>query len=171
MIRSLILSAALLFVPTTSQAKPLVIGDSLAVGMEGHLNAQFDAVVGRPLSVGVNRIKLYPRHKVLAFSLFTNDDPRNVQQLKRAVLYSRRKAGCVVWATIYRAPVGGVSYARANQALRTYARTLKRVELVDWAKVASKYVSAGDVHPGLQGYLKRASMYRSAIKRCERNNA
>ena len=70
----------------------LVIGDSLATGMAEPLRAalpgwrvRVDARIGRPLAEGM-RILAEQRDPpaIIAFSLFTNDDPRTTAALERA---------------------------------------------------------------------------------------
>ena len=108
---------------TTSARNLVVIGDSLAVGMQPFLqqylqgwNITVDARVGRPLAEGMRQFDAKPdpsNETVYAFSLFTNDGPTNVTALESAVKRSTTK-GCAVWSTIVRPPVGGTSYDGAN---------------------------------------------------------
>ena len=62
---------------------------------------------------------------MLAISLFTNDDPTHTDALEAAVrrtLALVGSRGCVIWATIARPPVNGVSYRAANTLLATSRR-------------------------------------------------
>jgi hypothetical protein len=62
-----------------------------------------------------------PTPAVLAFSLFTNDDPRNVSALDAGVRASVDRAGrggCAVWATIVRPPLDAVELRRGQPAAR-----------------------------------------------------
>jgi hypothetical protein len=157
-----------------------MVGDSLAVGTKDLLPAQLEgyevatnAKEGRTLSEGMGIINgLASRPAILAVSLFTNDDPRNVDALADAVRASTQavqQGGCVVWATIVRPPQGGVSYDKANAKLRAIAADNPRVQLVDWARAVDErpgLVGGDGVHAGPDGYQQRARMYAQAIRRC-----
>ncbi len=161
----------------------VMIGDSLAEGTEPYLGGLLngwkistDARVGRPLAEGMSilgRTKL-SGPAVLAFSLFTNDSPRNVPALDAAVRESVRRAGsgCAIWATIVRPPQGGVSYQAANQGLRKLERDASlggRLLVVPWAEtVASNpgLVGSDGVHATQVGYQTRAKLYAQAVSAC-----
>lgn len=170
--------------PTTGPAPPdapsapaglpsgvLVVGDSLAVGMSAPLRAmgsrvRVDARIGRPLAEGM-RILAGDDSPVVAVSLFTNDDPRGVGRLEAAVRQSLRGRRCVVWATIVRPPLGGVSYAAANRALRGMAGG--RLRIADWASAvaADRSLLARDgVHATPAGYRARAQLYARELAAC-----
>lgn len=154
---------------SSASAAPLVIGDSLAVGMKPFLKQSINARVGRPLAEGMSIYKTNVR-SITAFSLFTNDDPRNVSKLSVAVSQSLAKSDCVVWATISRPSVGGVSYARANKMLRDRDKTNKRLVVVDWSREIYRHptlIGPDKVHPTIKGYRQRARMFQTAINECE----
>jgi hypothetical protein len=170
-------------VPAGERRTMTVIGDSLAVGMKPYLGAALpgwtvtvDGRVGRPLDEGMGLVRsaaLPPAaSSVLAISLFTNDDPHGTSRLSAAVDESLRKVGadgCVIWATIAREPVGGVSYAAANALLARKARSTPRLRIVDWAGYVAAHpgtLSAGNVHPGPGGYQARAALYAEAAGDC-----
>jgi lysophospholipase L1-like esterase len=159
----------------------LVIGDSLAIGMEDSLRAALpgwrvrsDARIGRPLAEGM-RI-LAGQHDVpaiIALSLFTNDDPRATAALAQAVrTTTSRSGGCAVWSTIVRPPYNGVSYAAANEVLERLAfdpQVGPRLQLVDWRAAVAQTpgLIAGDgVHGTPTGYRARGQLYAGAIKAC-----
>jgi hypothetical protein len=161
---------------TTSARNLVVIGDSLAVGMQPYLqqflpgwNITVDARTGRPLAEGMRQFDAKPdpsNETVYAFSLFTNDGPTNLTALESAVKRSTTK-GCAVWSTIVRPPVGGTSYAGANSRLNGLASN--RVKVVQWADQVAQNPSwiAGDgVHANPTGYRNRAALYAAAIKTC-----
>ncbi|HTN25550.1 MAG TPA: hypothetical protein VL120_16290 [Solirubrobacteraceae bacterium] len=159
----------------------LVIGDSLAVGMEAPLRAALpgwrvtvDGLISRPLAEGMRILAAQPSAPaILAFSLFTNDDPRGAARLEAAVrATATRPGGCAVWATIVAPPVRGVSYNATNQLLRGLAadpQLAPSLQLVDWSAVvaASPSLVAGDgVHATPAGYEARAELYAAAIRAC-----
>ncbi|MEA2221314.1 MAG: hypothetical protein QOJ35_3940 [Solirubrobacteraceae bacterium] len=159
----------------------LVIGDSLAIGMEAPLRAALpgwqvrsDARIGRPLAEGM-RILAAQRDApaIVAFSLFTNDDPSATAALARAVqATAARPGGCAVWATIVRPPYNGVSYAAANDVLVALAgepRLALGLQLVDWAGAVAQspsFVAGDGVHGTPEGYRARGELYAAAIRAC-----
>jgi hypothetical protein len=169
--------------PSAARGTMTVIGDSLAVGMKPYLTSLLpgwtvavDGRVGRPLAEGmaiVHAARLPTSgSSVLAISLFTNDDPRNTAQLSAAIddtLQRVGAAGCVIWATIARDPVAGVSYRAANALLVRKAAATPRLRLADWAGYVDAHpgtLSTGNVHPGPAGYRARASLYAQAVAGC-----
>lgn len=159
----------------------LVIGDSLALGIEQPLKAELagwrvrvDGRIGRPLAEGMGIFGRQPSPPaVLAFSLFTNDDPRNTGALEAAVrATATRQGGCAVWATVVRPPLNGVSYDAANALLRGLAHEpemARGLQVVDWAVEVAQSPSliAGDrVHATPAGYEALARLYAAAIRAC-----
>ena len=70
-------------------------------------------------------------------SLFTNDDPTHTDALEAAVrrtLALVGSRGCVIWATIARPPVNGVSYRAANTLLERLAASNPALVIVPWAE-------------------------------------
>lgn len=160
----------------------LVIGDSLAQGIEAPLKAalpgwrvRVDGRIGRPLAEGMGIFARAPSPPaIVAFSLFTNDAPGNTAALEAAVRSTAsRSGGCVVWATIVRPPLEGVSYDAANALLHRLANDPElapRLELVDWAAEVAQspsLVSPKDgVHGTPEGYRVLAQLYATAIQSC-----
>ena len=156
-----------------------VVGDSLAAEMAGLLPAalpgwrvRIDAEWGRPLAEGM-RILGEQRSlpAILAISLFTNDDPRDTEELETAVrATAARRGGCAVWSTIVAPPFVGVSHEAANALLRRLARDRAlALELVDWERAVARdasLMSADEVHASPSGYRARARMYAAAIRAC-----
>ena len=156
----------------------LVIGDSLAVGMEQSLRAalpgwrvEVTARIGRPLAEGMGILAQRDAPAILALSLFTNDDPNTVAQLADAVRgTATRRGGCAVWATIAAPPYNGVSYESANPALRRLSvepRLAPSLRLVDCHAMVARHESfiAGDgVHGTPAGYVARGRAYAKAIR-------
>jgi hypothetical protein len=180
--------------PTGTQTQPapssgasrgtlVLIGDSLAVGVRSLLpgllpgwKVSVDGRVSRPLAEGMSVLAATPvasdGSTVLAVSLFTNDDPTHTSQLRSAVQRTLSRVGpdgCVVWATIARPPLNGVSYDAANSLLRRMARDESRLKLVPWAERTAAQPSLlgpDGVHPTATGYRLRAELYAQAARSC-----
>ena len=149
--------------------------------MRAHLPAalpgwrvRVDAVWGRPLAEGM-RVLAAERAPpaILAVSLFTNDDPRDVRRLEAAArATAARPRGCAVWATIVAPSYAGVSHDGANARLRRLARDPRlELELVDWSRAVDRdpaLMSGDEVHASPEGYRARARMYAAAIRACAR---
>jgi lysophospholipase L1-like esterase len=159
----------------------VVVGDSLAEGVRSPLTNALsgwtlstNARVGRPLAEGMGIVRgMSERPPVLAISLFTNDGPGAVDALRSAVretITRQSGHGCVVWATIVRPAVGGVTYARANQALAELAAENPSVmKLVPWAQQVAaqpEWLGSDGVHATPAGYSARAQMYAEAARSC-----
>ena len=121
-----------------------------------------------------------PAPEVVAFSLFTNDDPRNIRSLVQAVRESldvERGAACAVWATVVRPRVAGRSYSPVNRRLARLARAPElsgRLVVVPWARRVRRHpywMGPDRVHPTPSGYQARARLYARAIRRCAANFA
>ena len=159
----------------------VLVGDSLAVGIQSPLTNALsgwtlstNGRVGRPLAEGMGIVRgMSERPPVLAISLFTNDAPGAVDTLRSAVretITRQSGHGCVVWATIVRPAVGGVTYARANQALAELAAENPSVmKLVPWAQQVAahpEWLASDGVHATPAGYSARAQMYAEAARSC-----
>lgn len=156
-----------------------VVGDSLAEARADLLPAALpgwrvrtDAKWGRPLAEGMRILAAAATPPaILAISLFTNDDPADVDALQAAVrTTASRPGGCAVWATIVAPPFEGVSHDAANALLRRLERDpALELELVDWERAVERdpsLMSADEVHASPKGYRARARMYAEAIRAC-----
>jgi hypothetical protein len=170
--------------PPRGRAGVLLIGDSLSVAINPALpslmpgwRVVIDGMGGRPLIAGMQVLQEtdVPQDGsvILAFSLYTNDDPRNVPALRAAIRTSLDRAGprgCVIWATIFRAPINGNSYDAANAVIRRMARSEpRRMRLVDWATTAREepaLIGPDGIHPTQTGVAIRAQMYADAARSC-----
>jgi hypothetical protein len=167
----------------------IVIGDSLAVGMAGYLRGDLpgwdvaiDGRTGRPLGEGMQLLSEAPlptgsrgAHAILAFSLFTNDTPANVDALDAAVRESVSHLGphgCAIWATIARPPLNGVSYRVVNDRLMALAAEPElygRLLIVPWKREYGRHPSwqrPDHVHATAEGYAARAQMYADVARGC-----
>ena len=160
-----------------------LIGDSLAQGtapfLPGFLpdwRVTVDATRSRFLLEGIaireTMRKPARRPVVLAFSLFTNDHPSRASELAywaRQSLAGLPRGSCVIWSTIVRPRVGGVSYAEANRLLEQAAAEEPRLLVVPWARAVRnhpRWLRRDRVHATEEGYRARAEMYAALAKTC-----
>jgi hypothetical protein len=170
--------------PPRGRTGVFLIGDSLAVAITPTLpsllpgwRVAINGLGGRPLVEGMQILQStrVPQDGsvILAFSLYTNDDPRNVRALRAAIKTSLDRAGprgCVVWATIFRGPIAGQTYDAANALMRRMARAEpRRMRLVDWATKARQepaLIGPDGIHPTPAGVAIRSQMYADAARSC-----
>src|SRR4051812_19281190 len=161
----------------------LVVGDSLAVGTRPYVKRFLHGWRVRQVTSismhapeGPRVMRRYRRHlaRVVFVNLGTNDDPRGVRAFLHSLRRVMRIAGphrCVVWATIYRPPVGGASYARMNRAPAGRARPRGRLIVFRGARRARahRYWFGSDhVHPTATGYRVRARAMSHSIRVCRK---
>lgn len=168
---------------STRRRQFVMIGDSLAAGMESALPAALeswkvtvDGRIGRPLAEGMSILRDTnlpdAGSSVLAISLFTNDTPTNIAGLRAGVLAALNRVGargCVVWATIVAPPIDGVSYDAANNELRRLAGRLENLRIVRWDSLARRnpqLLEPDETHPTAEGYARLAALYARAARSC-----
>jgi hypothetical protein len=184
MIRLTVIStllAAIWASPAAAQDRSLFVnGDSLAVGTQPYLPSALpgwtirtSAEVSRHAFQGPGVLRAAgPLPNVIAVSLGTNDDPRQVSGFRRAVRATMAVAGpsrCVVWATILRPRVAGASYTGYNRALKAEARARPNLKVVRWRKLVHRHpewLADDGVHVDGVGYLARARAFARKIQRC-----
>ncbi len=162
--------------PATEQVETVVVGDSLAVGMDSPLKSELDgwslttfAQRGRRLADARGLMPAPGTDRVIAMSLGTNDerdDTAGIRSANRAALEAAGTGGCVVWATVYR---DGRSSTAMNEEIRARGRADTRVHIVDWARYAAEHperIGGDGTHPTPLGYRARAKMYADAIREC-----
>lgn len=166
-----------------SRPELALIGDSLAQGtapfLPGFLpdwRVTVDAARSRFLLEGIaireTMRKPARRPVVLAFSLFTNDHPSRAGELAywaRQSLAGLPRGSCVIWSTIVRPRVGGVSYAEANRLLEQAAADEPRLLVVPWARAVRnhpRWLRRDRVHATEEGYRARAEMYAALAETC-----
>jgi lysophospholipase L1-like esterase len=157
------------------------VGDSLAVGTDPYLpellpgwTLTASASVGRRSDEGLVALQQLaaPLPRVLILSLGTNDNPADVEAFTATVREVTKLAGprrCVVWTTISRPAVRGVSYAAFNRVLRGEAQRSSAFKIVDWAAMVARnpsYLRADRVHGVSAGYRARAQETARVAKRC-----
>jgi hypothetical protein len=155
----------------------VMIGDSLAVATAIDLpealpgfNVVTDAQGGRITELGLQAFRQRTGPvSVLAFSLFTNDDPSNVSGFEAAVreTVDRGLAPCVIWATIH---FPGRDFSAVNARLKALAQEYgAKLQVVDWEAMADDdpaLLAADGLHPSPQGAVARAQAYADAARRC-----
>jgi lysophospholipase L1-like esterase len=179
---TLVAVAVLIAVPaaraTEGPAPVLVVGDSLAVGMEPYLGAMlaprtvvWDAHAGRTTPWGLMRLRSRlgeAAFGTVVISLGTNDgpDPRRFASRIRRALRAIPASACVVWPDINRPPRKG-RYHALNRVLDEAAAHDRRLVLVHWDRAVLKgRVALPDgLHPDAAGFEYRSQMIAGAVAR------
>jgi lysophospholipase L1-like esterase len=156
----------------------LVVGDSLAVGLEPYLGplvaprtVVWDTVAGGTTPEGLVRLRAALRSvtpSAVLISLGTNDGPspaRFRDRIHRA-LRAVPAAACVVWADIHRAARKG-PFRRLNGVLVQAARRDPRLIVVRWSRavVRGQVVLPDGIHPDSAGFEYRSRLFAQAIER------
>ena len=178
---SVLLAAATAASPAPNAPRPvLVVGDSLAVGLEPSLGR----LVRRGPSSGTSR-QGAPRPRASSScapscatsrraqcspSLGTNDGPhadRFRDRIRRA-LRAIPSGICVVWADIYR-PARKGPYRPLNAVLAREARRDRRLVIVHWSRAVAEHrvTLRDDIHPDTAGFDYRSRLFARALARCD----
>jgi len=179
------LAAVLLIQPLPASAAKgrslLVVGDSLTVGTKPYLRrylrgwrVQQRVAISTQAAAGPAIMRRYGSHlpRVVFVNLGTNGSPGAVGYFVSALRRVMRVAGperCVVWATIKRPPVGGVSYSHLNHVLVDQAKRRKNLILFHWLRMARQHPSwfgHDGVHVTAAAYKIRARAMAERIKEC-----
>jgi hypothetical protein len=156
----------------------LVVGDSLAVGIEPYLGAMlgpstlvWDARSGRTTPQGLVRLRARLREvtpQTVVISLGTNDgqDQRRFATRVDRALLAIPATACVVWLDINRPPRKG-RYHALNRVLEEAAARDPRMVLVHWDRAVLKgRVALPDgLHPDAAGFQYRSLMIAGAVVR------
>jgi lysophospholipase L1-like esterase len=179
---ALVVALLALAVPAAAQAEMpspvLVVGDSLAVGMQPYLGTMlgssevvWDVRSGRTTPEGLVRLRARLAEvtpQTVVISLGTNDgpDPRRFAGRIQRALDAIPPSACVVWADINRPPRKG-RYDGLNRILEQAAEDDLRMVLVHWDRaVRHRSVSLPDgLHPDAAGFRYRSLMIAGAIAR------
>ena len=173
---------ALLIAAPAAQAQlpspVLVVGDSLAVGMEPFLGPMlapsqvvWDARSGRTTPQGLVRLRARLHEAAfqsVVISLGTNDGPdpqRFAGRIARA-LQAIPPSACVVWTDINRPPRKG-RYRALNRVLAAVAAQDPRVVLVHWdrAVLRGNVALPDGLHPDAAGFRYRSRLVAGAVAR------
>jgi lysophospholipase L1-like esterase len=159
----------------------LVVCDSLTVGTRPYIHRYLRGwrvtqrvAISTQAAEGPGIMARYGHRlpRVVFVNLGTNGSPGAVGYFQSAVRRVMRRAGprrCVVWATIKRPPVGGVSYHHLNSVLVAQAKRRRNLILYPWLRVARAHPSwfSGDgVHVTATAYNVRAREMAAKIKKC-----
>jgi lysophospholipase L1-like esterase len=161
-----------------SAARVLVVGDSLAVGMEPYLGAMvqpsevvWEARSGRTTPQGLPLLRARLRETrpdAVVISLGTNDgsDPLRFADRIRRVLRAIPADVCVVWADVNR-PARKGRYGALNRVLRGAAARDPRLVVVDWdrAVLQHKVRLPDGLHPDAAGFRYRSRLIAAAVAR------
>lgn len=154
----------------------LVVGDSLAVGLEPYLGAlvsplpvMWDARNGATTPEGLVRLRADLRRvrpSAVLVSLGTNDGPhadRFRSRIRRA-LRAIPDGTCVVWADLHRPRRKG-PYRRLNKVLEREAARDRRLVVVRWSRAVDRHrVHLRDgIHPDAAGFDYRSGLYARAL--------
>ena len=164
--------------PAQAPSPILVVGDSLAVGLEPHLGAMlqpsavvWDARSGRTTPQGLVRLRAGLREvapRTVVISLGTNDgpDPRRFASRIHRALQAIPATDCVVWLDINRPPRKG-RYEALNRVLYEAARTDRRLVVVHWDRAVrqGKVALPDGLHPDEAGFRYRSRLIAAAMAR------
>ena len=164
--------------PAQAPSPILVVGDSLAVGLEPHLGAMlqpsavvWDARSGRTTPQGLVRLRARLREvapRTVVISLGTNDgpDPRRFASRIQRALQAIPATDCVVWLDINRPPRKG-RYEALNRVLYEAARTDRRLVVVHWDRAVrqGKVALPDGLHPDEAGFRYRSGLIAAAMAR------
>jgi lysophospholipase L1-like esterase len=186
-LRALLAALLLIAIPVAASAERsaaqapspvLVVGDSLAVGLEPHLGAMlqssavvWDARSGRTTPQGLVRLRARLRQvtpRTVVVSLGTNDgpDPRRFASRIQRVLQAIPATDCVVWPDINRPPRKG-PYQALNRVLYAAAEHDRRLVVVHWdrAVLEGKVALPDGLHPDAAGFRYRSRLIANAMAR------
>jgi lysophospholipase L1-like esterase len=164
--------------PAQAPLPILVVGDSLAVGLEPHLGAMlqpsavvWDARSGRTTPQGLVRLRARLREvapRTVVISLGTNDgpDPRRFASRIQRALQAIPATDCVVWLDINRPPRKG-RYEALNRVLYEAAERDPRLVVVHWDRAVRRgNVALPDgLHPDEAGFRYRSRLIAGAVVR------
>ena len=156
----------------------LVVGDSLAVGLEPHLGAMlqpssvvWDARSGRTTPQGLVRLRarlrqVAPRTVVISLGTIDGSDTRSFARRIDRALQAIPAADCVVWLDINRPPRKG-PYEALNRVLYAAAQRDPRLVVVHWDRAVrqGKVALPDGLHPDEAGFRYRSRLIAGAMAR------
>jgi lysophospholipase L1-like esterase len=159
-------------------AQVLIVGDSIAVGMQPYLTEMitdrevtFDAKSGRTTPDGLRALRFELARfapQVVVLNLGTNDgsDPDVFAARVAKALAAVPQSTCIVWPTIVRAPRKG-AYKELNRVLRQAARRDRRMTVINWDRMVAKGSGTlrDGVHPTQDSYRFLSWVTKAAVER------
>lgn len=165
-------------VPTTAPVNPtdgddpvLLLGDSLAVGIQYYVDAglgdrvlTMDAAEGRGTATSVSLLSSYADTSppVWIVSLGTNDNPEEFAPQARSIIELAGPDRCVVWFDVWREGTDD----SINATLTELADKNPSMHLIPWHETSSLHTDwfdGLDVHPSSEGYAVRGQMAVDAV--------
>jgi hypothetical protein len=165
-------------VPTAAPADPtddddpvLLLGDSLAVGIQYYVDAglgdrvlTMDAAEGRGTATSVSLLSPYAETSapVWIVSLGTNDNPEEFEAQARSIMELAGSDRCVVWFDVWREDTDD----SINATLTELASKNPTMHLIPWHETSALHTdwfSGTDVHPSSEGYAVRGQMAVDAV--------
>jgi len=165
-------------VPTSMPADPtddddpvLLLGDSLAVGIQYYVDAglgervlTMDAAEGRGSATSVSLLSSYAETSppVWIVSLGTNDNPEEFEAQARSIMELAGSDRCVLWFDVWREGTD----ESINATLTELAGKNPTLHLIPWHETSSLHTdwfSGADVHPSSDGYAVRGQMAVDAV--------
>lgn len=167
--------------PAVGHADPaqvLIVGDSIAVGLQPYLSeiitdreVTFDAKNGRTTPQGLRALRFeLARYapQAVVINLGTNDgsDPVRFAARVDKALRAVPRSACVFWPTIVRARRKG-AYKQLNRVLRAAARRDRRLTIINWDRMVAKGTGAlrDGVHPTQESYRFLSHVTAAAVRR------
>jgi lysophospholipase L1-like esterase len=167
--------------PAVARADPaqvLIVGDSIAVGLQPFLvemitdrEVTFDAKSGRTTPQGLRALRFELERyapQAVVLNLGTNDgaNPDVFAERVAKALRAVPRSACVVWPAIVRAPRKG-AYKQLNRVLRDAARRDHRLTVLNYDRMVAKgSVPLRDgVHPTPEGYRFLSWVTAAAVQR------
>jgi len=157
--------------PTTDDDPVLLLGDSLAVGIQYYVDAglgdrvmTMDAAEGRGTATSVSLLSPYAETSapVWIVSLGTNDNPEEFEAQARSIMELAGPDRCVVWFDVWREGTDD----SINAVLAELAGKNPSMHLIPWHETSSLHTdwfSGTDVHPSSEGYAVRGQMAVDAV--------
>ena len=157
--------------PTDDNDPVLLLGDSLAVGIQYYVDAglgdrvmTMDAAEGRGTATSVSLLSPYAETSapVWIVSLGTNDNPEEFEPQARSIMELAGPDRCVVWFDVWREGTDD----SINATLTELASKNPSMHLIPWHEASSLHTdwfSGTDVHPSSDGYAVRGQMAVDAV--------
>lgn len=157
--------------PTDGNDPVLLLGDSLAVGIQYYVDAglgdrvlTMDAAEGRGTATSASLLSPYAETSapVWIVSLGTNDNPEEFEAQASSIMDLAGPDRCVVWFDVWREDTDD----SINATLAELVSENPSLHLIPWHETSSQHTdwfSGTDVHPSSEGYAVRGQMAVDAV--------